>query len=254
MAFTGFTVGGTELPALRDDFNRANSGDPGPLWTDPLFLGEGSCGIDNNSLTNIFNVGLSAGCYTVSDEVSADLGVVVVLGGWPATDTNHISIYVRMLGTELPLDDSGAGEDYYRLNIQRETGANNDTVSMRRIVDGASTTLTPATGNNNIGADLATGDSVGWLIRENAGATEASAWFKPSGGVWAQTATWSDSNAGRRTALGRTGLELTDLSGGGPGALTIDAVYAEDYNPSAGPIPDSTTRRYQIRRSRMTSW
>lgn len=245
MAFSGFTVGGTNLPALRDDFNRANASVPGPLWADPLFTGEGSCGIDTNGLTNTFDVGNSAGCYTVSDEASADLAVVIVLGAWPATDTNHVSIYVRLPSSELPLDDSGATEDYYRLNIQREAGAGNDAFTMRRIVDGASTTLTPATGANSIGDDLATGDAIGWLLRENGGVTEASAWFMPSGGVWTQTATWSDSNAGRRTALGRTALELTDISGGGPGALTIDAVYVEEYVPPVGqkvrPDADTTT-------------
>lgn len=227
MSFSGFTAGGTNTPALRDDFNRADSTTPGSSWSEPLWSGEGGGEIVSNTMRLNITGGNSGGIYWGSDESSADMAYCATITTFTLDNNGSISIYTRVPSTEIPLDGTGAAEDYYRVAAVK-LDAGNDELRCFQVIDGTGTQLTPATGANSIGADWAVGDKFGYTIRENAGATEIVTWRLASGGSWVQVATFSSTTAGRKTTAGRTAVEWYD-GGAGTHLVGIDDLRVEDY-------------------------
>lgn len=244
MSFAGFVAGGTATPAVKDDFNRANSTTPGLSWNEPLFTGEFGAQILSNAMAHDGPNTLTAGgVYWGSDESSADLALCATLVAAFVTDDANVSLYSRIPAAGLPMTGAAA-EDAYRVTAIRVTGANNDELRCYEILNGAHNQLTPSSGANSIGADWAAGDKFGYTIRETGGTTEITCWRLPSGGTWAQTSQFISSTAGRGTAAGRTGVEF-NANAGASNQPAIDDLCVEDWVPSAPqairPDADTTT-------------
>jgi len=242
MTFVGFTEGGTELPSLRDDFNRADSGTPGSLWTEPLFTGEGGVNIVSNQLSvGIADGRAEAGCYWDSDD-GADTAGCFTIAAMSATVNAVISAWVRIPSAVLPLVGGQAAEDFYRIRANRVSG--NDTITVDEWVNGTSTTLTPSSGGTSIGGEWTSGDRLGWTIRETGGQTEIVVWYRPVAGTWTKIGTYLSSTADRGTTGGRLGVEMYDNDFSD--TSRIDDVYIEDYNPNFLPEKQTYYRQRRV--------
>ena len=228
MPFTGFIPGGTNVPALRDDFNRADSGTPGSSWSEPLYSGEGGVNIASNALIRDNN-GLGAGgTYWGSDEASPDLAVAFEVSTVPAIDTGAITIFQRVPSAEIPLNDAGTAEDYFRTGIRILTGGP-DEVRCSQVVDGAATPLSVESGFLTLGAgavEVGVGDRFGFMMREEEGGTRINAFFWDASGsaVWVPVCTWFTTTAGRKTTTGRLAVEFVD----NPGQPGITNLWVEE--------------------------
>ncbi len=234
MAFSGFTEGGTELPALRDDFNRADSPTPGLSWNEPLFSGVGTLQILSNQLTIQEVAG--GGIYWGSDEASADLAVSYTISVLDTVSVNsQISLFLRMPSAELPLDGSGAGEDYYRVSAQQTDP--NSSIFVYEAIDGVQgSALTPTTGSQTISGAFAANDKIGVTIKEDGGGNtiiETWWWNADGANTWTKVGSYTRNTAGRRTAAGRTGIELFDANLAGQ--ATIDDFRIDTYSTGVAP-------------------
>lgn len=200
------TSSGFPFTSILDNFNRADVGPPPSAdWNTMLGSGHGEFAVISNQLqaTTVTN-GYAADYYNLATYgPNAEVYITVVTV--PATNGN-ISVWLRCTNC---LDTTPTG---YYLTINKVSGAANDTWTFRRMVTGVATVIGSCSNQ-----EISNGDGYGF----SAVGSTLTAYYKASGGSWAQECQVTDGN----------------ITGAGYLALTSDQTTPVFDNFGGGTIP-----------------
>jgi hypothetical protein len=204
---------GTYLPALIDDFNRADSISLGGSWTEGSFGPWGDVTqIVSNLLTSNAGPGIEGAAYNSSTS-ALEIAVSLDFTTWATgARTDSAGLVVRTTaadaGYAVTVDDAAAGNDKY--NVYRTTA-------------GALDATLAAT--QDTGAVFANGDLLGLYVYDNGSQVQLILYRAASGGgAWSQIGTYTDSVAGRKSGPYYPGVMLGENAANG---LTTDNFRAE---------------------------
>lgn len=175
------------VPAVVDDFNRADEGPPASGWSGSLYSGFGIApSIISNQLAS--SAPSPNGWYSAGGDYGPDVVALMTMGNI-GTGTNQWHINARIVG------EGSAAVDDYHVRFSNSGGA----VTIERADDNANTTLASAT------QAVSAGDQIGIHI---AGVV-ITALYRPAGGVLRPLVSAVDATY---RAAGKVGLYAADQS------------------------------------------